>query len=186
MTSEAVTDALPEIETQPEDGAVTELAPEASLDVQLADANARAAKAEARAQELQDRLLRSAAEFENQRRRITRERDDSVKAANERLLRDFIPVVDNLERAVSTVGDVEAVRGGIRLVLKQFADTLERHGVTSFSAVGAKFDPTRHEALMQQETTEVPADHVVSEMARGYLLNDRLVRPATVVVARTP
>jgi molecular chaperone GrpE len=78
------------------------------------------------------------------------------------------------------------VRDGIRLVLKQFADTLERHGVTSFSAVGAKFDPMRHEALMQQETTDVPADHVVSELARGYLLNDRLVRPATVVVARAP
>jgi molecular chaperone GrpE len=186
MTPDAVTDAPTETAPEPPNPESSGLAPEAGLDVQLADANARAAKAEARVQELQDKLLRSAAEFENQRRRITRERDETVKAGNERLLRDFIPVVDNLERAVATAGDVEAVRDGIRLVLKQFADTLDRHGVTSFSAVGAKFDPTRHEALMQQETTEVPADHVVSEFARGYLLNDRLVRPATVVVARAP
>jgi len=185
MTPDAATEPSTEPTAAPV-GDVTELAPEAGLDVQLADANARVLKAEARAAELQDRLLRSAAEFENQRRRITRERDESVKAGNERLLRDFLPVIDNLERAVATTGDVEAVRDGIRLVLKQFGDALERHGVKSFPSVGERFDPARHEALMQQESTTVPPDHVVQEFARGYTLHDRLVRPASVVVARAP
>ncbi|MFM2153417.1 MAG: GrpE, partial [Pseudomonadota bacterium] len=98
MTPDTVNHAPNETgpETEGAEAGATELAPEAGPDVLVADANARAAKAEARAQELQDRLLRSAAEFENQRRRITRERDETVRAANERLLKDFLPVVDNL------------------------------------------------------------------------------------------
>ena len=146
----------------------------------------RAEKAEAQAKEATDRMLRLAADFENFKRRAAKEREETVKLANERLLRDLLPIVDNLERALATPGDSDALREGVKLVHKQFADTLARFGAAPFSAVGTPFDPMRHEALMQQESAEVPAGHVLTELVKGYTLGDRLIRPASVVVAKAP
>lgn len=149
----------------------------------------RAAQTQERLKETHERSLRIAADFENWKKRAAKERDDAQKFGNERLLKDILPVVDNLERALlaAPADDTQAALvEGVKLVLRQFTDVLGRYGVKGFSAVGTPFDPNRHEALMQQETADVAPGTVVSEMAKGYLLHDRLVRPAAVVVAKAP
>ncbi|HUJ28261.1 MAG TPA: nucleotide exchange factor GrpE [Myxococcales bacterium] len=159
------------------------------LEAQLEESFKRARETGDRLKDTHERLLRTAAEFENFKKRAQKERDDAAKFGNERLLKDFLPVMDNLERALDHAEqhDLKQVIEGVKLVQKLFETTLGKHGVTGFSAVGKPFDPAVHEALMQQESDE-PANTVLSEMAKGYKLHDRLVRPAAVVVAkpRTP
>ena len=156
-----------------------------TLQAQLEESFSRARDTGERLKDTHERLLRTAAEFDNFKKRVLKEKEDLQKFGNERLLRDFLPVADNLERALEHADqhDLKQVIEGVRLVQKQLESALGKHGVTGFSAVGKPFDPTQHEALMQQESDE-PPNTVVSEMARGYKLNDRLIRPAAVVVAR--
>jgi len=155
------------------------------LRAMLDDSAARAAQTQERLKDTHERLLRTAAEFENFRKRVQKEKDDLRKFAVESLLKDFLPVADNLERALDHAEehDLRQVIEGVRLVQKMLADALGKHGVVAFSAVGQPFDPNVHEALMQADSDKPPGT-VVSEMARGYKLHDRLVRPAAVVVAR--
>jgi len=159
------------------------------LEAQLEESFKRGRDTGERLKDTHERLLRSAAEFENFRKRSQKEKEDAAKFGNEKLLKDFLPVMDNLERALDHVEqhDLAQVIEGVKLVQKLFESTLARHGVTGFSAVGKPFDPSLHEALMQKESDEPPGT-VVSEMAKGYKLHDRLVRPAAVVVSksRTP
>jgi molecular chaperone GrpE len=159
------------------------------LEAQLDESFKRGRDTGERLKDTHERLLRSAAEFENFRKRSQKEKEDAAKFGNEKLLKDFLPVMDNLERALDHVEqhDLAQVIEGVKLVQKLFESTLARHGVTGFSAVGKPFDPSLHEALMQKESDEPPGT-VVSEMAKGYKLHDRLVRPAAVVVSksRTP
>lgn len=161
----------------------------ALLEAQLEESFKRARETGERLKETHERLLRTAAEFDNFKKRATKEKDDVQRFGSERLLKDFLPVMDNLERALDHAEqhDPKQVIEGVRLVQKLFESTLAKHGVVGFSAVGKPFDPALHEALMQQESDD-PAGTVVSEMAKGYKLNERLVRPAAVVVAkpRTP
>jgi molecular chaperone GrpE len=156
-----------------------------TLQAQLEESFSRARDTGERLKDTHERLLRTAAEFENFKKRALKDKEDMQKFGNERLLRDFLPVADNLERALDHADqhDLKQVIEGVRLVQKQLESALGKHGVTGFSAVGKPFDPTQHEALMQQESDE-PPNTVVSEMARGYKLNDRLIRPAAVVVAK--
>ena len=155
------------------------------LEAQLEESFKRARETSERLKDTHERLLRSAAEFDNFKKRALREKEDTQKFGSERLLKDFLPVMDNLERALDHAEqhDLKQVIEGVRLVQKLFETTLARHGVIGFSAVGKPFDPGFHEALMQQESDQ-PPNTVVSEMARGYKLHDRLVRPAAVVVAK--
>lgn len=167
------------------------LSPEADevrkLRAMLEDSASRGAQTQKRLEETHERFVRVSADFDNFRKRAAREKEETVRLGNERLLKDLLPVIDNLERALAVgAADGEGLLTGIRMVLKQFQDTLGRYGVTGFSAVGEAFDPSRHEALMQQESADVPPGTVLSEMVKGYFLNDRLVRPAAVVVARAP
>ena len=161
----------------------------AMLEAQLEESFKRARETGDRLKDTHDRLLRTAAEFDNFRKRAVKEKEDVQRFGIERLLKDFLPVMDNLERALDHAEqhDPRQVIEGVRLVQKLFENTLAKHGVVGFSALGKPFDPGLHEALMQQESDE-PAGTVVSEMAKGYKLNERLVRPAAVVVAkpRTP
>ena len=161
----------------------------AMLEAQLEESFKRARDTGDRLKETHERLLRTAAEFDNFKKRAVKEKEDVQRFGIERLLKDFLPVMDNLERALDHAEqhDPKQVIEGVRLVQKLFENTLAKHGVVGFSAVGKPFDPAQHEALMQQDSDQ-PAGTVVSEMARGYRLNDRLVRPAAVVVAkpRTP
>ena len=137
-------------------------------------------------EELQDRLLRTASEFDNYRKRIDRERRDQADAAKADAIEDLLPIIDNLERALQApVGtDVEGYRKGVELVHQQMMDLLRRRGVKPIQSVGADFDPRVHEAVVH----EVSADHregeVMEELRRGYMLGERLLRPAMVKVAK--
>jgi molecular chaperone GrpE len=146
---------------------------------------------EARAEiaRIRDQLLRTAADFDNFRKRSRRELDDAQKRGREELLRELLPIFDNLERAVVHAGqasDAKAVADGVGMVLKQFADTLGRIGIKRVATVGNAFDPTQHEAIQQIETDEHPPGTIVAEVQPGYAMGDKLVRAAMVVVAKPP
>jgi molecular chaperone GrpE len=141
------------------------------------------AKAE-EARENYDLFLRERAELENFKRRMLREKGEALRFASEPLIRDLLPVVDNLERAIEHAGgNGQSVVEGVRLVLKSLLDILERHGVKRIDAVGERFDPTRHEAMAQIESKEHEPNRVVDQHHSGYLLHDRLLRPALVTVS---
>jgi molecular chaperone GrpE len=133
-----------------------------------------------------DRVLRAAADLDNYKKRAARERDELQKFGNEKLLKDLLPVVDGLDRALAAAPAGDALADGVRLVRASLEQALARHGVTSFSALGERFDPSQHEALLQVPTAEKAPGTVVLEHARGFKLNDRLVRPAMVGVAVEP
>lgn len=144
-------------------------------------------KAQEEAQENYDRLLRTSADFENYKKRVVKEKSDLIRYGNEELIKALLPVIDNLERALehaASEGTQEGIRDGVEMTLQQFLGILQRFGVTPIAAERERFDPTKHEAVMEQVTGEHDPGHVVSELERGYLLNDRLVRPAKVVVAK--
>jgi len=135
----------------------------------------------------QDRILRLAAELDNTRKRLEREKIEGIAYANESLLRQLIEVVDNLERAVDHGDKDENCKGlleGVRMTLKSFMDIFARFGATPFESVGKSFDPNRHEAVVQEESSEYPAMTVTREFQKGYTLRDRLLRPARVGVSR--
>jgi molecular chaperone GrpE len=142
-----------------------------------------------RLKESHERAVRATADLENYRKRAQKEKEEVQRYGIERLLKDLLPVVDNLDRALGAARqapDFDSFRTGVSMTRKLFEDTLGRHGVKGFSAAGQVFDPRLHEAMQQVETAEVPAGHVAQEVLRGYMLNDRLVRPALVAVARAP
>ncbi len=149
------------------------------------------AELEAKQKDTYDRYVRSVAELDNYRKRTRKEIDDARTDAQSRVLREMLPVIDNLERALSAAGAAEATDGhgiidGVRLVFRQFAQALERCNVTPVVAKGAPFDPTQHEAVSQIETAETPPGSVVDVLQTGYRIGDRLLRPALVVVAKAP
>jgi molecular chaperone GrpE len=157
----------------------------AGLTAQLDDSANRARETAQRLKDEHERLLRTAAEFDNFKKRALKEKDDVRKFGVESLLKDFLPVSDNLDRALDHAEqhDPKQVIEGVRLVQKMLEGALSKHGVIGFSALGQMFDPAQHEALMQAESDQPPGT-VIQEMARGYRLAERLVRPAAVVVAR--
>lgn len=139
-------------------------------------------------QEYYDRYVRQLAELDNFRKRTRREKEEAIRLANEALIRDLLPVVDNLERALehSKAGDNgKPLVEGIEMVLKVLVDVLAKHGLTQISAIGALFDPAKHEAMAQIENASCAPNTVVEEHHKGYLLHDRLMRPALVSVAKT-
>jgi molecular chaperone GrpE len=136
---------------------------------------------------LNDRLLRLHAEFENYKKRASRERSEFVRFANEGLILELLPVVDSLEHAVSTVrigGDVQGLTEGVDIILRLFQTTLEKVGVKPIEALGHEFDPNVHQAVAQVETTDGRDNIAVEEVRRGYLLEGRLLRPAMVKVSK--
>jgi molecular chaperone GrpE len=153
------------------------------------------AKAEQEKKENWEKFLRSAADLENFRRRAKRDLEDARADSKTRVLKEMLPVVDNLERALGhaeesvqapDLGASAAMIDGIRLVLRQFTAAFERCDVTAVDAMGKPFDPNLHEAISQQETAAQPAGTVMSVLQRGYKLGERLLRPALVVVAKAP
>jgi molecular chaperone GrpE len=146
----------------------------------------------------EDQLLRVRSELENFKRRMQREKADALRFANEPLLRDLLPVIDNLERALAATATVrnssngqsgnafEALVTGVEMVLASFKEVLGRSGVRRVETAGVAFDPARHEALAQVETSEHAAGTVVQECVPGYTLHDRLLRAAQVTVAKNP
>lgn len=136
-----------------------------------------------------EKMLRAVADLDNYKKRALKEKEEVQRFGIEKLLKDFLPVVDNCDRALEAAkspADFASLRTGVEMIRRLFDDTLGKHGVKSFTAKGQVFDPTKHEAMTAAETSEMPPNHVFAEVLRGYLLNDRLVRPALVVVSRAP
>ena len=139
--------------------------------------------------EIQNRLLRTAADLENFRRRAEREKEELKRYGIDKVVLELIPAVDNMERALehAQVKETEGSNSfidGVRMVYRQILTALEKHGVTGFESVGERFDPERHEAIQQVETTEYDTGVVVEQYQKGYFLHDRLLRPAMVSVAK--
>ena len=136
-----------------------------------------------------DRWLRAQAELENLRKRAQKEADETRKYAILSLVRDLLPGLDNLSRAIAAGGttkNCEELIQGVELVYRQFSDALARHGVVPIGAVGESFDPNRHEAIQQMPSAEHEPMTVLQEAERGYMLHDRVVRPSRVIVSSAP
>ena len=134
-----------------------------------------------------ERYLRQAAELDNFKKRTAREREEAIRFANEALIKDLLPVVDNLERAVAHAsggGNGKPLVEGVEMVLKGLLDVLMKHGVVQITALGQLFDPSKHEAMAQVESDTHEPNSVVDELHKGYMLRDRLLRPALVSVAK--
>jgi molecular chaperone GrpE len=167
------------------EGAVGDAAPAESPPVD-AGGPTEVERLQAEVAELKDRLLRDRAELENFKRRQARDKADALRFANEGLLRDLLPLIDNLHRAVEHARgsrETAAIADGVEMTLRSLTDALERHGVKIVEALGRPFDPTHHEAIGHVES-EHPPNTVVGEHQRGYLLHDRLLRPALVTVGK--
>ncbi len=135
-----------------------------------------------------DLYLRSQAEIENIKKRNRKEREDWLKYANESLIKDLLPSLDSLEKALAHSTDenaIDALREGVRLTLKGLKDALSRSGLEDVHAMGEAFDPCFHEAVAQIEKDDVKPGTIVEELQKGYLLNERLIRPAMVVVSKS-
>jgi len=144
---------------------------------------------EEKLQGAEEKVLRVAADAENFKKRLEREKQEYARYANEKFIRELLPVLDNLERALehATAGaNQEGLVQGLQMTIKAFTEALERFGCTVVEALGKSFDPNFHEAVCQEESTEHPANTVLRELQKGYMLNDRLLRPAMVAVARSP
>jgi len=173
---------------QPSEGeTVATIEPGTVTPEQLTELKERAAKAD----EHWDRLLRTSADLENFKKRAAREKDETRRFANENLLQKLIPVLDNFDMALAATqnsqgANVQSLQAGINMIHQQLKSALADSGLEEIDAAGKTFDPNLHEAVSQQETTDVPEGQVVQQMRKGYRLRDRLLRPATVVVAKAP
>jgi len=154
---------------------------------QVQELRDQAAKAEAN----WDRYLRVTADFDNYKKRVTREKQESVKYANENLLTKLVPLLDNFEMAIaaaqgSTPEAMQSLQTGVNMIFQQLKSTLTEAGLEEIDAAGAAFDPNWHEAVSQRETAEIPEGHVAQQLRKGYKIRERLLRPATVIVAKPP
>ncbi len=154
----------------------------------LAALRAKAAESDA----LRERALRAMADLDNLRKRSARERQEAIQYANQSLMERLVPALDNLDMALAAVGGaqaqatVESLKTGVEMVLGQLKGVLRDAGLEEIDAQGQPFDPTWHEAVSQVESLDVPEGHVLQQLRKGYKLQQRLIRPATVVVARPP
>jgi len=154
-----------------------------SLRAQLELSQSLGRETQKKLEEVHDRWVRAVADLENYRKRAQRERDEVQKFGVEKLVKDLLPVLDNLDRALAAVAADDPLVAGVKLVRTSLEQTLARHGVKGFSAMGQPFDPALHEALMQVPSAGVAPGTVVVEHARGFMLHERLIRPAMVGVA---
>jgi molecular chaperone GrpE len=154
---------------------------------QIAELQARAAKAD----ENWERLLRTTADFDNFKKRAAREKIEAGQYANASLLQKLLPVLDNFESALTAAqtaqGDkLASLQTGVTMIQQQLKNALTETGLEEIEAAGKLFDPNLHEAVSQLETTEVPDGYVAQQLRKGYKIKDRLLRPATVIVAKAP
>lgn len=184
-TATANADA-PAVEPSPGE-AVLPVSPATLAPEQLEELKARAAQAD----EFWERLLRVTADFENFKKRAARERQDAARYANESLIQRLIPILDTFEMALAAAQSAPAdgahsLQAGIAMIQQQLKAVLTDAGVEDVDATGKPFDPNLHEAVSQQESADAPDGHVIQQLRKGYKLRERLLRPATVVVAKTP
>lgn len=176
----------------PQDGAgASQDGAAASADAATSSPEERIALLEAEKAEMKDRMLRIAAEFENWKKRARKDQSDGEARAKEGVLRDFLEIVDNLERATASFGDgkesdAKSVRDGVDLVLRQARSKFERYQVRPVESVGQPFDPRVHEAISQAPSAEAKPGSILHELQKGYAIGEKLLRPAMVVVATAP
>ncbi len=191
MPEDRITTAGNEAATADANSAGTEpveaLVPETPTPGQLEDLKTRAARAD----ENWERLLRTTADFENFKKRAVRERDEALKFANEALIKKLVTVLDNFDMALAAAGPPPADAGqslqtGVAMIHQQLRNALLEAGLEEVDATGREFDPRWHEAVAQQDSADVPEGRVLQQLRKGYKMRDRLIRPATVVVARKP
>ncbi len=162
---------------------------ELKKDKEIEELKIKLAEKEKEANENYDRLLRTAAELENLKKRVAREKEELTKFANEELIKAILPFIDNLERAVNhaeKVVDAGVLIEGVRLTLQQLLQSLSKFGLSTFESVGKPFDPAFHEAMLVVESDKHEPNQVVEEFQKGYILNDRVIRPAMVSVSKPP
>ncbi len=159
----------------------------AELEHEAAELNERLVRAEEEAGRMREALLRKTADFDNVKKRTEREKTDFFKFALAEVFRDLLGVLDNFQRAMAHAeSGAEEFRTGVAMIERQLADVLRRHGLTEIPAAGQPFDPNVHEAVVREETDAVPPGTVLEVLQKGYMLNDRLLRPAMVKVAAGP
>ncbi len=184
------------IETQPqaaapaEESAAPVAAPVAAAAALTAEQLVELLDKAAKGAQYQEQWLRVAADLDNYKKRAARERQDAIKFANESLLEKFIPILDNFEMALAAANaagtSVESLRSGVQMIAQQLKGAMCDAGLQEIEAAGQPFDPNLHEAISQQETAETPEGHVMLQVRRGYRLRERLLRPASVIVAKKP
>lgn len=156
---------------------------------ELAELREKLQSKEQESKENYERYLRQVAEVDNFKKRVNREKEDAIRYANENLIKDILPVMDNLERAIAHAqggGNGKPLVEGVEMVLRGLLDVFSKHGVVQVPAVGEVFDPGKHEAMAQVESSQYQPNTVIKEHHRGYLLRDRLLRPALVTIAKAP
>jgi molecular chaperone GrpE len=161
--------------------------PQAGAPENSEDSRQLLSKCQEELKQAQDRILRLAAELDNTRKRLEREKIEGIAYANESIMKQLIEVIDNLERAVDHGQKDENCKGlldGVQMTLRSFMDIFARFGAAPFESVGRSFDPNRHEAVVQEVSSEYPDMTVTREFQKGYILRDRLLRPARVGVSR--
>jgi len=167
----------------------SEVEPEPEASATEDDVKKKLEEAERQAKDNYERILRVSADFENYKKRAAREMQDLVKYANEKILKEMLTVVDNLERAIESASNHydanDPLIQGVHLTLNETLKILERHQVKPVVSLGEPFDPSFHQAMMQEEVQNQPPNTVVKELQKGYLIHDRLLRPALVAVSKT-
>ncbi|MCX7871934.1 MAG: nucleotide exchange factor GrpE [Verrucomicrobiae bacterium] len=160
-----------------------------TIELPLEEFEALKSKAE-KADEYYDRLLRLSADFDNYKKRMMRERSETIKFANESLVQKLLPILDNFEAALNATSNGNATldnfKTGVSMIYQQIKNILTEIGLQEIIALNSKFDPMLHEAISEIETNDVPVGNVVAQTRKGYLLNSKLIRPASVIVAKSP
>lgn len=180
----AVSEAAPEVMADIGEG---EEAAGVETDAAADETSQMIAALDAEKQEANDKLLRLAAEFENYKKRMIRERETAIKYAEEGLLKELLPTLDNLERALAhqnSGDDINVLREGVGMTMKVLMSATAKFGLVAIESVGQPFDPNVHEALAMEESDEVPPQAVIREFEKGYYYKDRLLRAAKVAVAK--
>lgn len=156
------------------------------LELKLQEAEEAKLKSKEKAKESEEKFVRLYAELENFRKRSAKEKEDLNRFAHEQVIKDLLPVLDDLERALSHASDADAsgLIEGVEMVRKHMATAMEKYGLQAFDSLGEPFDPHSHEAVSQEERADFPPNHVVKEFRKGYRLHGKLVRPAMVAVSK--
>ncbi len=159
------------------------------LEKELKEKDKKIKEQEKKIKELEDKFLRLVAESDNMKKRLEREKREFLEYANENLLKDLLPVIDNIERAIEHADEESNVKDfikGVEMTLNNFLKILEKYNVKAIKAINEEFDPNYHEAMSIKETDEVEANKVVEELQKGYMYKERLLRPSLVTVSKEP
>ena len=185
-TDSLPTDAEPEV-SEPERSSADDASEDSPEAEALANLKAEYEAYRAESKERHDQMLRTIAEFDNSRKRADREKEESLKYALESFVKELIPTVDSIERAIQSTKesqDFDGLAEGVEMIYRALLNVLEKRGVTPIDAVNEPFDPMQHEAVMHVESEDVPENSIIEEWQKGYILHNRVIRPSMVSVSK--